>query len=59
MRPFLDAWEKKNAEVNVFVAQHQHEGSDSEDCSESDESDQDDDSEERTCDVCNPSRREG
>lgn len=55
MVPFLDAWEKQMAEVNVFVEQHKASDDSSSSGSSSESSDDDEsDPEVRTCVVCKP-----
>eukprot|EP00903_Cladosiphon_okamuranus_P011499 g10830.t1 len=61
MQPFLETWEEKMAEVNVFVEQRKASADSSSSSSSSSESSSDDDSasEVRTCGVCKPSPDEG
>lgn len=56
MVPYLDAWDKKMAEVDVFVEQHRA-ADDSSSSSEGDSdppSDSESEAEVRTCVVCKP-----
>lgn len=63
MLPFLDTWDKKMAEVNLFVEQHKASDSSSSSSSSSSESSDDDDDDSRrglrTCGVCQASPPEG
>lgn len=60
MQPFVDTWDKKMAEVDVFVEQHKASADSSSSSSSSPESSDDDDSPElRPCGVCKPPPDEG
>lgn len=62
MRPFVEAWKKAQAEVDLFVTTHERapDASLSSSSSSSNESDDDEDEdEEATCNDCDPSSADG